>query len=135
MTEKKTDELKTLAVIQPITSFEIPALDLPRAIKFYSALLGKEVVLKNMGGESGGVLSSDKGAIIGIIRCSPEYMKPSDQGVNIYLRFEEDLDGVIARVEKNGGRVVVPKMDGGEIGQFAWIIDSEGNRIGLNQPK
>jgi len=39
------------------------------------------------------------------------------------------------RVKQNGGKIIVPKTDAGEMGQFAWILDSEGNRIGLNHPR
>lgn len=118
-----------------ITSFEIHASNLDRAVKFYGAILGKEVPIKNIGGENGGLLSAEDDSIMGIIRSAPEYAKPSDQGTNVYFRIEKDLEGVLAKVKQLGGNIVVPKMDAGGFGQFAWIIDSEGNRVGLNQPK
>jgi predicted enzyme related to lactoylglutathione lyase len=118
---------------EPITSFEIPALSFERAVSFYTAVLGQQVTREQIGGEDGGRLPRADGAVIGIIRCSPQHMMPSDHGVNVYLRVD-DLDAAIAQVEQNGGKVVVPKMDAGEMGQFAWILDSEGNRVGLNQP-
>jgi predicted enzyme related to lactoylglutathione lyase len=118
-----------------VTTFEINATDLDRAARFYGAILGKEIPIANVGGERGGLLSAEDDAPMGVIRCAPEYARPSDQGNNLYFRIEQDLDGVLASVERLGGRIVVPKMDAGDFGQFAWILDSEGNRIGLNQPK
>ncbi len=118
-----------------ITTFEIYATDLERAAKFYSGILGRDVPVRTVGGEMGGLLSSPNAPLLGIIRCAPDYAKPSEQGTNVYFRIEKDLDGILKNVESLGGKVVVPKMDAGDFGQFAWIIDSEGNRVGLNLPK
>ena len=118
-----------------LTTFEINAADLDRAAKFYSAVLGKEVPIQTIGGEKGGLLSSEGDALMGVIRCAPDYAKPSDQGTNVYFRIETGLDQALARVEQLGGKILVPKMDAGDFGQFSWILDSEGNRVGLNQPK
>jgi predicted enzyme related to lactoylglutathione lyase len=79
---------------QLITTFEINALDLDRAVEFYIALLGREVVVKDIGGEQGGLLSSAEDPIMGVIRSAPEYVQPSDQGNNIYFRVEH-LDGAL----------------------------------------
>ncbi len=84
---------------------------------------------------AGAPTPADNDAVMGVIRCAPEYARPSDQGNNVYLRIEKDFDAVLAKVEQLGGKIVVPKMDARDFGQFAWILDSEGNRIGLNQPR
>jgi predicted enzyme related to lactoylglutathione lyase len=118
-----------------ITAIEINASNLERAATFYGILLGKEVIVKNIGGENGALLSSENDSVMVTIRCAPEYAKPSDQGTNIYLRIDKDIDEVISRVEQNGGKIIVPKMSAGEFGEFTWILDTEGNRIGLNKPK
>lgn len=115
-----------------ITWFEIPALDMSRAALFYSRVLGRAVNIGDVGGHDAGLLTDSDGSLIGGIRCSPEFMKPSSQGVNIYLKVD-DLEAALRATEENGGSVVMPLMDAGEFGKFAWIIDSEGNRIALNQ--
>jgi hypothetical protein len=118
-----------------ITAFEINTMDLDRAAKFYSAVLDRKIEITTIGGEKGGRLTADDEPVAGVIRCAPEYARPSDQGNNIYFRIDDELDRVLARVEQFGGKIVVPKMDAGDFGQFAWVLDSEGNRIGLNRPK
>ena len=40
------------------------------------------------------------------------------------------MDNVLARVEEAGGKVLVPKMNIGENGNIAYIMDTEGNNIG-----
>lgn len=49
------------------------------------------------------------------------------------IYFEcEDLAVEEAKVEKAGGKVIMPKMAIGEFGFIAQFIDTEGNRIGLH---
>jgi predicted enzyme related to lactoylglutathione lyase len=46
-----------------------------------------------------------------------------------------DLDGMIERAIAAGGRLHTPKENFGEMGGWlAWIVDTEGNLIGLQQP-
>jgi catechol-2,3-dioxygenase len=54
-----------------ITTFEINATDLDRAVKFYRAILGKEIAIQAIGGEKGGLLSSEGDSVMGVIRCAP----------------------------------------------------------------
>jgi predicted enzyme related to lactoylglutathione lyase len=46
----------------------------------------------------------------------------------------EDVDKVLAKVEKLGGKIVVPKMEIKSVGLTAIIQDTEGNAIGLWKP-
>ncbi len=121
---------------QTITAFEIPSMDLDRAVNFYSAVLGEKVEVVDFEGHEGlkkGILPGSEGGVVGAIVNVPEYTKPSDQGVNVYL-YVANLDLALHEVEKLGGKIIVPKTDGGgKVGDFAWILDSEGNRVALNQ--
>jgi hypothetical protein len=47
----------------------------------------------------------------------------------------DDIDEKIAMVEKLGGKIVVPKMELEDVGQFVIIQDTEGNVIGLYKAK
>lgn len=46
----------------------------------------------------------------------------------------EDLDATIACVEKNGGRIEVPKDAIPGVGVLAYFKDTEGNTFGALQP-
>ena len=60
---------------------------------------------------------------------------PSKDGCTVYLNTNGDLDGMLARVVEAGGTVLQEKQDMGEmVGWIAFFEDSEGNRIGLQQP-
>ena len=58
---------------------------------------------------------------------------PSFDGALIYLNAGPSLDITLARAEALGGRITTPKVVlPGDMGCFAHIADSEGNRIGLH---
>lgn len=116
-----------------ITTVEINATDLDRAANFYSKLLGKNVPITTIGGEKGALITDEGATVAGVIRAVPEYARPSDQGNNVYFRVE-NIKELLSKVEGFGGKIIVPLMEAGDFGQFAWILDSEGNRVGLNQP-
>jgi predicted enzyme related to lactoylglutathione lyase len=46
----------------------------------------------------------------------------------------EDIDNVLAKVEKLGGKIAMPKMEIKSVGLTAIIQDTEGNVIGLWKP-
>jgi predicted enzyme related to lactoylglutathione lyase len=117
-----------------INWFEIPAVDMDRATRFWEAVLqtklkreaspGAELAIFPHGdaGEHGGALVRRGG-------------KPSQVGTCVYLDAKGDLDGAIERVQKAGGKVAVPKTDIGPDGFFAIVLDSEGNAVGLHTPR
>jgi predicted enzyme related to lactoylglutathione lyase len=118
-----------------INWFEIPVKDMARARKFYTALLKKE--LKHLPGppeyemyafpwsqtEIGGTLVAGNGYV------------PSQEGSVLYLNAEDGISATVGRVEKAGGKVLVPKMDIGENGFIAFMLDTEGNKVGLHSQK
>jgi predicted enzyme related to lactoylglutathione lyase len=46
----------------------------------------------------------------------------------------EDIDKVLAKVGKLGGKIMMPKMEVKSVGLTAIIQDTEGNAIGLWKP-
>jgi uncharacterized protein len=109
---------------------DIPVLDLDRAIKFYSAVLGQPVRKQEHSGVTVGILPHNDGEVGGCLFMSAD--KPSEQGLMVYLnangRLEEALDAVAA----NGGRVVQRQQPIGPFGFRAIVVDSEGNRVALH---
>lgn len=123
-----------ISLAAPLISwFEIPALDHERARLFYSRLFGIDLQNEAMGAFTVSFLPTTQGIQGAII--SGEDCMPSQVGPLIYLNAGTDLDGMIARVEKAGGRIVLPKtLINEENGYFAIFIDSEGNRLALHAP-
>jgi hypothetical protein len=61
--------------------------------------------------------------------------KPGVDGPVPYLSANGDIQGMTARVVEAGGTVVQePQFMGDMVGWIAFFIDSEGNRIGIQQP-
>jgi uncharacterized protein len=117
-----------------VVHFEIPADNLDRAKKFYQTLFGWQVIdipemnytivhtvpvdEDNMPKESGGING-------GLMKRS----KPGEQPV-IVINVSS-VDEYLKKVEKAGGKTVMPKTRIGQMGQYARVTDPEGNVIGL----
>jgi uncharacterized protein len=110
---------------------DIPVSELDRAVKFYSAVLGREIKKQDFPGMTVGVLPHNDGEVGGCLLQNSEE-KPSAQGVMIYLAVNGRLDEAIAAVTAHGGKILQPKQDIGPFGFRCVILDSEGNRIALH---
>ncbi|MBO6517114.1 MAG: VOC family protein [Bacteroidia bacterium] len=117
-----------------INWFEIPVLDFERAKKFYSEVLGQEVVDHPMPEFKYGILPYDQEAkgVGGAIIEAKDMQKPSADGTTIYLNGGDDLSAPLSRVEAAGGKVIMPKTSIGENGFMAQFIDTEGNKLALH---
>lgn len=115
--------------------FEIPVTDFARAQAFYAAVLGRSIEPMVMGPTTMGFLSSDPDAVGGAI-VQGGGATPSKLGTIVYLNGGDDLAPMLARVERAGGSVAVPKTEiGGDFGFFAHFIDTEGNCVGLHSTR
>lgn len=117
-----------------VSIFEIPATDISRAIEFYQAILDIQIEKMEMPGFEMGLLPYEDQTVIGVI-MKGEGFEPSANGVTIYLNGGENLQVVLDKVEKSGGKIIVPKTPhADESGFFALFLDSEGNKLGLHSP-
>ena len=110
---------------------DIPVTNLDRAIKFYSALLGKPVTKQMVSKNEFGLLPDADSGVSGCLIVSKE-AKPTTDGPLIYFNCEGRLALAIAVVDLNGGRVLQPRHPIGPHGFRALALDSEGNRIALH---
>lgn len=119
-----------------ISWFEIPVLDFDRASKFYSGLLSYNIQEQSWGDTKMGFLAGmEAQGLSGAIVLGKGY-EPSEKGTLVYLNGGEDLSGMLARVEPNGGKIILPKtLINEDYGYFAMFIDTEGNRIALHSMK
>jgi predicted enzyme related to lactoylglutathione lyase len=116
-----------------ISWFEIPVSDYERAKSFYTTVLKTEITDHHMDHGKYGMFTYDNdnnGVGGGLVEM--QGAKSSAEGVTIYLNGGNDLSAPLNRVEKAGGKIVMPKTDIGENGFMAQIIDTEGNKVALH---
>jgi uncharacterized protein len=119
-----------------IAWFEIPVRDLNRAQAFYETVLATALRRETIGGSELGVFASDEAGAGGCLMAGANAPAPSTTGTLVYLDAGASLDATLARVESAGGRITTPKVQlPGEMGCFAHIADTEGNRVGLHAPR
>ena len=115
-----------------LTWFEIPAADLARATRFYETVLGRKLKPETMGPQSLAVFDYAQPGVGGCV-IRGEGFTPGASGTIVYLAAGPRLDDALGRVERAGGHVVLQKTAlPGDMGCFAHILDSEGNRVGLH---
>lgn len=126
--------LKTTEMKSHISLFEIPALDISRAVNFYQAILDVTIEKMEMPGMEMGIFPYEEQMVSGVLMKGEGY-KPSADGVTLYLNGGDNLQMILDKVEKNGGKILVPKTaHADESGFFALFLDTEGNKLGLNSP-
>lgn len=113
-----------------INWFELPSTNFERAVKFYSEVLGSELQPMEMDFKMAFFPHND-GGIGGCITHGNGNM-PSKEGAFVYLNGGEDLSVPLGRVEKAGGKVVMPKTNIGANGFMAVFLDTEGNRVAFH---
>jgi predicted enzyme related to lactoylglutathione lyase len=118
-----------------ISWFEIPATDLSRAQRFYETIFALSLIPLDLPNIKMRMFPlEDQMGVGGAICDSGGFHKPSaTDGPLIYLNANPDVQLVLDRIEKAGGKIMVPKTEiSPEYGYMAVFIDSEGNRIGLH---
>jgi predicted enzyme related to lactoylglutathione lyase len=118
-------------VANQVVWVDIPVLDLDRAVRFYSAVLGSAVQKQEYPGMTIGLLPGADSEVTGCL-FTKEGERPSEHGLLVYLNAQGRLDQAVAAVEPNGGKVVEPTHAIGPYGFRAIILDSEGNRVALH---
>jgi predicted enzyme related to lactoylglutathione lyase len=119
-----------------INWFEIPVTDFGRAKKFYETLFSAELQTMEAMGMTMAFLPADlqSGGIGGGIVKGDGY-EPSAKGSLVYLNGGDDLSAPLSRVEKAGGKIILPKTAIGKNGFMAHFTDTEGNKVGLHSMK
>ncbi len=113
---------------------DIPVTDMDRAMKFYGEILQIEL-MQPFPGQPVAVPPQDMGPVAFDLVMSEDNKPSSTEGTRIYLSALGDIEAMAKRVEAAGGRIVMPPTDMGEmVGTICFFVDSEGNRIGIQQP-
>ena len=107
---------------------DIPVTNLDRSVKFYSAVLGKEVKQLSEGGSDYGLLPHEEKNASGCLCVRSDSggvdNTPSANGPLIYLLVEGRLDEAVEAARQNGGKVLRARQQIGEHGFRAVVIDS-----------
>jgi uncharacterized protein len=106
-----------------IAHFEIPFDDVERAKKFYTELFGWK--LESYPGMEYWMIDAQKGIGGGMMK-----RQHPDQKITDYFGVTSVSD-FSAKVEKLGGKILMPKMAVPKMGYFAVCMDTEGNVFGL----
>lgn len=114
--------------------FEIATTDLARAQQFYETVFGIKMDAMDLPNIQMRTFPGDgmNGKVGGALVKSGMH-KPSKEGAVIYLNANPDLNDSLSRVEKAGGKVLVPKTHiSDDIGYMAFFEDSEGNTVAMH---
>lgn len=116
--------------------FEIPVVNMDRAMKFYQEVLNVELTrhtLENIDMAWFPHITDTYGTG-GALVCNPQFYKPSQEGALLYLSTRTgDLFKDQEQVEANGGTILIPRRQISEDQGYMMIfIDCEGNRMALH---
>ncbi len=115
-----------------VTWFEIPANDLDRAATFYAEVIGRVLARQSMGPMEMAVFPYEPTSGIGGCVLKTDAFKPG-HGSIVYLHVGKYIDTALSRAQRAGGRIAFQKTAlPNDMGYYAHIIDSEGNRVGLH---
>jgi predicted enzyme related to lactoylglutathione lyase len=124
-----------------IVHFEIPAADVNKLKTFYEGVFAWKIFKAPMGGTEYWLIQTvptdEKGMLQrpgvngGLFQKEPQ--NENVKQVN-YIAIES-IDEHIKKVEKLGGKILVPKQQVPTVGWIAVAQDPEGNQFGLLQPE
>ncbi len=111
---------------------ELPVSDLAKAEKFYSAVFGWKMKRDDTGPNPMVNFSDDMTGVGG--HLYPGKPATGGNGPTIHLALPDKLEAGIDRCTKAGGKVLSPAIDIPP-GRFVYVLDPDGNSIGLFEPK
>lgn len=123
-----------------IAFFQIPADNVDRAKHFYHSLLGWNIAPTRTPMDPPMMASVQFQDIItgnakeGTMNMGLLYKRQMTEPIINFVTVD-DIDKILAKVEKLGGRIMRNKEEIKTVGQVAIIQDSEGNTIGLWEPE
>ncbi len=109
---------------------EVPVKDIHRATGFYGALFDQQLTPIEYDGRRFATIEVADGHV-GLSLNQFEGFEPSPNGPLVYLNAGAQFDGMLSRIEAEGGRVVIPRSPMSETTVFATFCDTEGNTLAL----
>ncbi len=116
-------------MLNRVVYFEIPSDDPEKSMDFFKEVFGWK--FEQFGNnEYWSAISGDEN-ITGINGAISKRKDPKEPVVTTIA--VENLDDYIRKIEKAGGKIVMPKMSVPKIGWIAYFIDPDGNMHGMWQ--
>jgi uncharacterized protein len=119
-----------------IVHFEIPSDDIERSKAFYKELFGWSIE-KWPGSDEAAegmeyelITTTDEKGNKSLTGGMMKRQNPQQQGITNYIDVNS-IDEYSSRIEKLGGKVIVPKTPIAGMGYFAVCIDTENNGFGI----
>jgi uncharacterized protein len=133
-----------MAKMNPVVHFEMPAEDRKRMVDFYSNAFGWQAQI--LGPEMGGYVvvttsESDQNGPVEKGRINGGFFqKTKDSQHPSVVIAVDDIREHMQKVEQAGGKALGGQKPGEPddipgVGLYASFIDTEGNRVGMLQPK
>ena len=119
--------------MNPVFWFEIPVLNLERAVAFYSKVFEIEFEITEIDGHPMALFPSDGDSpgCSGALAAGDSYV-PSINGPRVYLEVE-DAHAALARAVALGAEVLYAPKEVNPGVVVAEFTDSEGNRLAISQ--
>jgi predicted enzyme related to lactoylglutathione lyase len=116
--------------------FEVPVVNMERAIPFYEAVFGIKISLQDFGGVLMGFFPRpDNVDVTSGSLIQYESYVPSQEGALLYF-YAANITECLERVSTAGGKILQNKTQiSEEHGYMGVFIDSEGNRIALHSTR
>jgi predicted enzyme related to lactoylglutathione lyase len=105
--------------------------NLDRAVAFYVRILGTKLSEITEADDRRYAMFPAEEGVSGALVQGEGYV-PTREGALVFLNAGDALRPVVDRVEASGGRVLLPRMDMGDWGVAAFIVDTEGNKVALH---
>jgi predicted enzyme related to lactoylglutathione lyase len=125
----------------PVVHFEMPYNDAARLSKFYGEVFGWG--MNNLGAQmneyvTASTAETDENRMVktpGTINGGFFPQSSSPEAKTSVVISVDDINEAIKKVTENGGQVVGQPREISGIGIYVGIIDTEGNRLSILQPK
>ncbi len=107
---------------------EIPVSDMEKAVEFYNAVFKWDLTIDNTGPNPMAYLGGDMNTAGG--HLYPGKPASKGNGPTVHIAVPDTLDAAVARCKQAGGTVLSDAIEI-PVGSFAYIIDPDGNSLGL----
>lgn len=116
--------------------FEIPVLDMDKAVKFYKEVFEVEFDMMDMGPLQLAMFAGSDRETYGVTGAltKGDGYAPSAEGSVVFFA-SEDVNTPLGKIEAAGGKILVPRTSIGKHGFIAHFLDCEGNHVAVHSMK